>query len=172
MINCFYDCRSNQRKPLIEMKKYCSYFMLLFAIASCSDWVMPKELAGRWTGNEIITLRFDAKGKPYAFVKSKDSLPVIFIINNDGTVEGTFGNAKLTGCRVNKNRNAIGRALNLATDFVITGNLTGPVFQEDTIVFRNISAPFDMKNNTISGSIFQRDGLDLFPMAGLNLTKE
>lgn len=155
------------------MKRNCIYFLvILLAFVSCNEWVMPVELAGTWSGSEIITVRFKTNGKPYQFIISKESLPVIFKINNDGRVDGTIGNAKLMGCKVNRNRNAIGRALNLATDYVITGNLTGSIFQEDTIFLRNISAPFDMKNKTLNGSIFQRDGLDLFPMAGLKLAKE
>ena len=106
----------------------------------------------------------------YTFVS--DTAEISLIINDQGKVSGTLGGASFQECSVSKNRNELEKKLNMATDLVIKGKLIGYIFSKDTISEKKISIPFNSENNSATGTIFQKEGLDLFPMADFNLIKK
>lgn len=128
-------------------------------------------LIGTWSGRQFVTVRYTTGFMKFRFVESRDSIPVEIHIDKDAGVSGRIGNAKLSDCRVIKNRGSIGRKLNLATDFAIRGKLEGFIFDGDTIVNKEIAIPFELSTGILSGSVFHKIGIDVFPMAGLNLRK-
>lgn len=128
-------------------------------------------LIGTWSGKKFVTVRYSTGFMKFRFVKSKDSIPVEIRIDRDAGVSGSIGNAKLTDCSVIKNRGSVGRKLNLASDFAIRGKLEGFIFDGDTIANKEIAIPFELSAGKLSGSVFHKIGLDVFPMTGLNLMK-
>ena len=130
------------------------------------------ELQGEWNGNEVAKVRFVRGFGDYVFLSSGAPVPCFIRIEPNGKVEGNLGTAIFRGCGIEPNRGALGRWLNLATDFRIAGRLEGPIFQGDTIQVKQISIPFTQIVDSLTGSIFQMEGNSLFPMAGFELVKK
>ncbi len=128
-------------------------------------------LIGTWSGKQFVQVRYSTGFMKFRFVKSSDSLLTLILIDKEGKVSGSIGNAKLNDCRVVKNRGAVGRKLNLATDFSIRGKLEGFMFEGDTIASKDIAIPFEIKSGKLKGSVFHKIGVDVFPMLGLDLKK-
>lgn len=145
------------------------FAFLLFV--SCKQWEVPALLVGKWESKQKVTVRTKEKGK-YVFINAPDSILLQFSIDENGNVSGHLGDATLENCKVQKNRGEFGKALNLATDYVIKGNLKGAIFSADPHLTKEISAPFDVKNNKMEGSFFQMFGLDLFPVTGMDASKK
>ncbi|MBK7667526.1 MAG: hypothetical protein IPJ32_09430 [Sphingobacteriaceae bacterium] len=129
----------------------CLAFLLF---ASCKQWEVPALLIGKWESKQKVTVRTKEKGK-YVFINAPDSILLQFSIDENGNVSGHLGDATLENCTVQKNRGEFGKALNLATDYVIKGNLKGAIFSADPYLTKEISAPFDVKNNKMEGSFFR-----------------
>lgn len=142
---------------------------LLFA--SCKEWEVPATLIGKWESKQKVTVRTKEKGK-YIFINAPDSIQLQFTIDENGNVSGHLGDAVFEKCKVKKNRGELGKALNLATDYVIKGELKGAIFPNDPHLTKEISAPFDVKNNKMEGSFFQMFGLDLYPVTGMDAVKK
>ena len=146
----------------------CLAFLLF---ASCKQWEVPALLIGKWESKQKVTVRTKEKGK-YVFINAPDSILLQFSIDENGNVTGHLGDATLENCKVQKNLGEFGKALNLATDYVIKGNLKGAIFSADPYLTKEISAPFDVKNNKMEGSFFQLFGLDLYPLTGMDASKK
>ncbi|MBI5916705.1 MAG: hypothetical protein HY842_15110 [Bacteroidetes bacterium] len=142
--------------------------MLFFA--SCSSQVEPEIPVGSWSATQETTVRFKAPREPFRFVS--DTVGIAVNIHDDGTVDGSVGEADFEGCSIRRNRGNLGRQLNLATDFVITGKLRGSIFPQDTLVEKPISMPFNMKDNFMDGAIFQKNGMGIFPMVNIHLARQ
>lgn len=138
---------------------------------SCKQWEVPSHLIGNWQAKQKVTVRYKPDGK-FVFVNAPDSILIQFSIDKEGYVSGQLGNATFTNCKVLKNRGDLGRKLNLATDYVIKGELNGAIFEGDPHLKKEISAPFDVKENKMSGSLFQLFGMDLYPMTGMDAVRE
>jgi len=161
---------------MINRLTYSVTTLLLIAItyclfAACTNWTVPESLIGKWEGKDKVTVRTKVNGE-FVFIKAQDSIPFVINIQSDGTVKGNLGGAEFKNCKVSKNRGELGKKLNLATDFVIKGDLTGKIFENDPEVIKKISMPFDNKNGNLKGSLFQMFGLDLYPVADVNLYKK
>lgn len=146
-------------------------FSVYLLLASCKEWELPPDLIGDWQSKQKVTVRKKENGK-YVFLDAPDSLLLHFSIDYTGNVKGQLGNAVFKNCKVLKNRNELERKLNLATDYVIKGELEGAIFPNDPYLKKEISIPFDVKNNKMNGSFFQRFGLDLFPISGIDVVKK
>lgn len=138
---------------------------------SCAPWEVPTHLVGNWQAKQKVTVRQKQNGK-FVFIAAPDSIPVKFSIDKDGKVSGQIGNATFENCKVVKNRGDLGRKLNLATDYVIKGELNGAIFEGDPNLKKEISAPFDVNENKMKGSLFQMFGIDLYPMTGMDAMRE
>ncbi len=159
---------------LKQMKKLfiqLSIVLTLFNFVSCKQWEVPTHLLGNWQSKQAFTVRTKTDGN-FVFVQAPDSVLLSFTIDNTGKLTGKIGNADLVNCKVEKNRGELGRKLNLATDYVVKGELNGSIFQNDPNPNKKISAPFNVINNKMEGSLFQLFGMDLYPMSSFNATKQ
>lgn len=145
---------------------------ILFISGCCQKWMPPKEIVGKWSGNHVVTVRTKDNDNHFVFTKAPDSLKFFIEIEANGIVSGKIGNAAMTACKIDKNRGEIGKTLNLATDFVITGNLSGIIFAEDDLPSKHISIPINLNNNILDGSLFQKEGLSMYPMSDIHLRKD
>jgi hypothetical protein len=148
-------------------------FTVQFLILSCREWTVPEVLIGNWAGQQKATVRYNKdKTRGYQFIKAPDSVQMVLTFAGNGRVSGSFGSARFEGCQVMKNRGWVASKLNIGDDYIITGKLTGPIFPADTLMIKEISLPFDLDNGKLSGGIFQKQGMGVFPMAGVHLVKQ
>lgn len=157
---------------LVNTPKLLGFFTLLFLAGllsiSCSEWIVPVELTGKWSAQQEITFREKIEGK-YVFSKHQEKIEIV--INSDGTVNGFIGQAKLIACKIVKNRRAFGKFLHIKTDYRITGKLQGKINSFDKANQRDVSMPFNVINNETQGTIFESSGFNIFPFAAMNLKK-
>ncbi len=113
--------------------------VLLAAFASCAGGerlsVTPSSLQGVWRGEALIGLTWADKDQP---------LPLVFEIDADGRVSGKVGDAALKNAYVASNRGDFGRALDLATDYVVRGELEGVVVANEPKASSFVIAPFNV----------------------------
>ena len=110
------------------------------------------DLAGQWQGKSRFT------GISYEEATQKTVMPqdveTVLHISADGKVTGRVGGAELSDCVVKKNRGWLGRLLNIETDFLIRGQIIGAVVPGSESGTHTISAPFNLPDNRIKGSMF------------------
>ena len=103
----------------------------------------PASMAGPWKGDSVIYVNWTVQRH----------LPVSITIAADASVSGTIGDAHLANGHLSVNRGPVGRALNLATDFIITGDLQDPIIAAEGISRDRVFVPFDMKNGQLVGGV-------------------
>ncbi|SDC33735.1 hypothetical protein [Williamwhitmania taraxaci] len=140
-------------------------------IESAMDWAPPESIVGSWSANQRVTVRFLVDGK-YQFKTAPDSINLTLNISANGQVSGNMGDASFEACSIHKNRNWLFKKLHLGTDFVITGTLKGSVFAVDTIDSKDIHLSFNMDDGIISGILFQKGGMNSFPMVTITLKSD
>jgi len=105
--------------------------------------IVTPAMVGHWEGSARIVV---------IWCRQKE-LPVRLDIHADGSVTGTVGDAKLTAGRFHANRGLLGRKLNLATDYMITANLDGPLVAAEGITRACVMIPLNFGNGTIQGGV-------------------
>lgn len=148
------------------------FIMLGILLVSCGDWVMPKTLVGTWSTTQKITVRFKAGMFSYRFASSAVPVNIVMNIHEDGTVEGSVGEAKWEGCSVVDNRGWWEKTTNSSGGYIIIGKLTGNIFAQDTLAAKEIKMPFHLKDNMMAGTLFQKQGMGVFPMVNVHLSKQ
>ena len=108
-----------------------------------ADDTVTNALVGHWQGSARIVVDWCKQQR----------LPVAIDIKSDGSVSGQIGDATLKNGRLSRNRGSIGRKLNLATDYIIKGDLTGPIVSTEGISRSSVSIPFDLTNKTLVGGV-------------------
>lgn len=81
------------------------------------------------------------------------TLRVVVHIEPDGSVSGKVGDALLTKGRLVRNRGWIGRKLNLKTDFLVTGALTGSTVEAEGIKRARVNIPLNFTGTTFVGGL-------------------
>jgi hypothetical protein len=74
-------------------------------------------------------------------------------IQSDGRVTGKVGDAILVKGRLEENRGWLGRKLNLATDHIIKGELSGPIVAAESVTRGRVSIPLDLVGGTLVGGV-------------------
>ncbi len=145
--------------------------LCLIVFSSCDEWSVPKELMGVWSGKQYLKVRLEDEHGNYTF--PGDTVIISIVVDGKGIVSGTVGAAVLQRCSMEQNRGWFGRTLNLATDYRFTGKLVGKIFPADTIIEKEISAPFNLIGTEATrGSLFCGSGFAIFPMSDLTLQKQ
>lgn len=163
----------NQKSVLFTITRIIVFLTVVSSITQCSSgWKVPESLNGSWIGNQKVRIRTKDANNHFLFIDAPDSVLLTLNISLTGLVTGSFGNARLEGCTVNKNRGWLGKKLNIQTDYILKGKLIGQVFQGDPLAFIDFSLPFNLKDNSISGGLIQFEGGGIFPMAGILMIKK
>ena len=105
--------------------------------------VVTAAMVGHWEGNAHIIV---------CWCHQKE-LPVKVDIHADGTVSGTVGDATLALGRFQQNRGWLGRHLNLATDYIIKGSLSGAIVRAEGITRSTAMMPLNFSGGTFKGGI-------------------
>jgi hypothetical protein len=93
---------------------------VIFALELLDPWpqTVPQALLGTWEGEtESFVQRWYTGG----------NYPVSFYLREDGTVDGTVGDASFHDAPFRRNRGWVGRILNFASDYIVKGDLEGLV---------------------------------------------
>lgn len=148
-----------------KLSIYCSFLVISIFTISCSEnKVVPAELSGTYTGKERVIIRYNNGGQ---YIFRQDSVLVSLMIDSGGLVTGMIGEAAFEGCKVVQNRGWLGRQLNIKTEYIIRGILTGYTFPKDTIVNKRISIPFNIENGILKGSIFMAMPGEDYPLISI-----
>jgi hypothetical protein len=114
-----------------------------FETAQAGAGVVTSEMAGEWRGNARIIMNWC----------QETNLPLAMTIRADGTVTGQIGDAILTNAFLRLNRGAVAKKLNLKTDYIIVGQLNGPIVAKENIVRRSVSIPLNFNNGMFAGGL-------------------
>jgi hypothetical protein len=136
----------------------------IFILSACSKWVIPSNLPGTYTGKQRVLIRYDRGGQ---YIYRDNNVMMSLFIDKKGNVCGMVGGATFEGCMVSQNRGWIERQLGIKTDFLIKGMLIGKTFDEDTLVNKDISIPFNSANGELKGSLFLMTKGDSFPIISI-----
>jgi hypothetical protein len=129
---------------------------LLVGIHSCvAENIVTPAMTGHWEGNSQIIVSWC----------HQKNLSVAVDIHADGSVTGKIGDATLVGGRFAVNRGWLGRKLNLATDYIITGQLNGPIVAAESIARERVFIPLNLKDNALLGGINTSGSLCVFSSA-------
>jgi len=126
---------------------------------SAADKTLPSAMTGGFKGSAKIIVNW---------TKQKQ-LPVEVVIADDGSVTGKIGDATLDDGRLKKNRGAIGRKLNIKTDYIIVGQLSGPVIKAENIERKAVSIPLNFKGGAFSGGV-HTSGSKIGGQSGMKLS--
>lgn len=116
-----------------------------FLSVSCSgaQATVESEMTGKWKGEGRIVV---------SWCKQK-RLALDLEIGEDGSVEGRVGDAKLVEGQLQQNRGAIGRGLNIKTDYIIVGKLEGEIVAGEHLVRSEVKIPLNFHGDTYSGGL-------------------
>jgi hypothetical protein len=99
--------------------------------------------AGEWRGTARIWMPD----------QTQLSLPLHLTIDSDGTVRGSMGQARVKA-RFEWNRSWLGRALNLRSDYVITGEVSGFAMGPAAGKQEKLSIPLESEGTYLRGAVF------------------
>ena len=141
---------------------------LALMLAGLSSWgtenVVTPIMVGHWEGSARIIVSWC----------HQTNLPVKVDILADGSVTGTVGDAKLTEGRFEHNRGWLGRKLNLATDYVITGHLDGAIVAAEHITREHVMIPLNFTGSSLVGGVntsgSKLGGRDKMILSAMSLT--
>jgi hypothetical protein len=139
------DYLSRARTFVVKAKRYigisiaaltAGYFLLVVALASPGgDSGLTRTMCGPWQGSAKIIVNWT----------QQTNLPVMVMISADGSVTGKVGDAVLEKGVFHRNRSSVGRRLNLATDYIITGQLTGPIIASEGVNRAGVKIPLNFR---------------------------
>jgi hypothetical protein len=141
---------------------------LLLPALSVSGQLPDRAMMGTWSGDGQIVVNWT----------SQRSIHVRLVILADGNVSGEVGDARLTNGRIARNRGAIGRFLNIKTDYIVFGDLRGPVIASEHIQRDGVKMPLNWNEREFSGGLHTSGsafgGADrmIFTAFHLRLTRE
>jgi hypothetical protein len=128
---------------------------------------LDRALVGEWSGTARITVDWTTRRE----------LPVRVTIRDDGTADGTIGDAQLRNGHIRTNRSVVARAMGLGTDYVIEGKLAGSIIQAEAIERATVRLPLNWTGSTLegelatSGSLQARRGDMVLTASGLVLRR-
>ena len=121
--------------------------MAIMSLAVCSSQAaktaVTSTMVGHWEGDARIIVSWCRQ----------TNLHVSVDIRADGSVTGKVGDTTLLNGRFERNRGWLGRKLNLATDYIIKGKLSGPIVTSEGITRDRVSIPLNFTGGAFAGGI-------------------
>jgi hypothetical protein len=116
---------------------------LLLPTLSLSGQLPDPAMIGTWSGDGQIVVNWT----------DQRSIHVRLVIVADGSVSGGVGDAQLTSARIARNRGAIGRFLHIKTDYIVSGELRGPVIASEHIQRDGVKMPLNWNGSEFTGAL-------------------
>jgi hypothetical protein len=117
--------------------------LVLTSSSRAADQIVLPSMVGHWEGNARIIMTWC----------QQTNLPITLDIRADNTVAGKVGDATLINGRLRRNRGWLGRKLQVKTDYIITGNLTGPVVAAENITRSGVKMPVNFRLGNFVGGL-------------------
>lgn len=134
----------NMKSPNLITKHLPRVVALLMASTTyAGDDPVAKPFAGHWEGSAQIAANWCKQRQ----------LAVAIDIHPDGSVTGKVGDATLAKARFSSNRGWLGRALNLFSDYIVRGDLNGPIVAADRITRAGVTIPLDVDGGSFVGAV-------------------
>lgn len=118
-------------------------FLMAGCRAAADNSVVGPGMAGDWRGNAQVIVSWC----------KQTNLPVALVIKEDGSVTGKVGDAVLHKGQLKRNRGAIGRRLNIKTDYLIAGDLAGPIVSAEGITRSGVMMPLNWSEKGYVGGL-------------------
>ena len=116
---------------------------LLASAVLLAGEVPTREMTGDWSGRGEIVV---------SWTKQRQ-ISVQLTISPDGAVQGTIGDARLSAGKFTRNRGWLGRALNIKTDYIITGPLEGCIVASENVCRDSVKIPLHWSEGHFTGSL-------------------
>ena len=130
-----------------RMRKSASLLAVLASIVGVHTSVRAQRvdsaMVGAWAGRAQIAV-------PWS---KQRVLAVRVLIQHDGSVSGTIGDAQLIGGRFANARGPAGRALRIGREYAIAGSLSGPVIRSEAVQRASVRLSLDWKGQTFEGEL-------------------
>ncbi|MHC4221224.1 MAG: M56 family metallopeptidase, partial [Planctomycetota bacterium] len=97
------------------------------------DFAVPKEFVGHWKGQAKIIVNWTKQRR----------LAIDIEVMPNGKVTGWVGDSQFKGATLKSNRGWLGKKLNIKTDWMIRGDLVGPVIKNENITREYINLLFN-----------------------------
>ena len=120
-----------------------SALALAFTGSWAAESIVTPAMVGHWEGSARILVSWC----------HQTNLPVQVDIHADGSVSGTVGDAKLTEGRFQQNRGWLGRKLNLWSNYIITGGLSGAIVAAEGITRSGVKMPLNFSGDAFAGGV-------------------
>jgi hypothetical protein len=120
-----------------------SALTLAFTGCRADESIVTPVIIGHWEGTAHIVASW----------VHHTNLPVKVDIQADGSVTGAVGDAKLTEGRFQRNRGWLGHKLNLWSDYIITGGLSGAIVAAEGITRSGVGMPLNFSGDTFKGGV-------------------
>lgn len=142
----------------------------LFVVCSrlfSGDPVITPAMTGHWEGDARIVVSWC----------KQTSLHCAMDVAPDGTVTGKIGDATLVNASLVRNRGWVARRLDLATDYIVKGELKGDMVASERIRRRGVSIPLDFTAAGYAGGVhstgsrFGGKSTGILSASGLTLVK-
>jgi hypothetical protein len=144
-------------------------FFLFVSITLLAARQRPREeMVGEWRGKGEILVEWSEQRE----------LAVHLTIANSGAVHGVVGDARLVDGQLIRNRGWIGRALDIKTDYIITGRLEGCVVASEHICRESAKIALNSTEGRLVGSLHTNGTISggkdrmVFTVAHLSLLRE
>jgi hypothetical protein len=133
----------------MKTTRYITRFITMGALllagwsSRAADTSVAPEMIGHWEGDARIIVSWCRQ----------TNLHITMDIRADGSATGKVGDATVFKGRFERNRGWLGRKLNLATDYIIKGELGGPVVAAESIKQDSVSIPLNFKGGAFVGGV-------------------
>jgi hypothetical protein len=133
------------RRRVVWLIRYFIPFLLVLGgnkLSAESNEFAPATV-GHWEGTARIIVTW----------AKQTQLHVTLKIEADGKVTGRVGDANLTNARLKKNRGWIGQNLKVKTDYIVVGELKGPIVAAEGISRSRIKISLNLSAGALAGGI-------------------
>lgn len=100
-------------------------------------------MTGVWCGSAKIFVSWTAQR----------NLGVRLVVPPSGEITGQVGDARLVAGRLEVNRGAVGRMLDMKTDYIIVGKLVGPIIASEKITRGEVKMPLNWTGSEFHGGV-------------------
>src|SRR5687768_3357988 len=138
-------------KPIMSFTMHWSVYVtalavltaMVPAVSSSQSRATLDSMAGVWCGSARIVVNWTVEKR----------LGVRLAIAPSGDVTGQVGDAELVGGRLKANRGTVGRMLNIKTDYIVAGQLKGPIIAAERITRSRVKMPLNWTGSEFQGGV-------------------
>jgi hypothetical protein len=117
--------------------------MLTAETSSSQTKATRDSMTGVWCGSAKIVVSWT----------TQRNLGIRLVVPPSGEITGQVGDARLVAGRLEVNRGAVGRMLDMKTDYIIVGKLVGPIIASEKITRGEVKMPLNWTGSEFQGGV-------------------